>query len=328
MITFSSKVNFLIGTFFLVIAFFGESWAQPCANTKELLLLPGKHVESKSNSIGGFVSDFSAANKTHAIKVLTKVKAIAINNFNLSGGQAQSNYNFLDKYFKFEINFIALCSISAFVCASIRKTGISSKCFPATKISSVAASASTLIMALMQLGEVVFGGVGSGLYGMLVFAILAVFIACLMIGRTPEYLGKKIEPFEMKMSAVAILVTPIVVLTGTAILVALRWQMNALSLPEEEDGVEEPIDAPEELPVLLVELRDAHRQRAGPLERHDRVLSGPVPKTYTLETLLSAGTYTISWFCDKFAHVDASSFGLALSTGAGAEAPRAAAASR
>ncbi|MEN9657318.1 MAG: hypothetical protein RL571_783 [Pseudomonadota bacterium] len=71
--------------------------------------------------------------------------------------------------------------------------------------------------ALMQLGEVVFGGVGSGLYGMLVFAILAVFIAGLMVGRTPEYLGKKIEIFEMKMSALTILVTPILVLTGTAI---------------------------------------------------------------------------------------------------------------
>ncbi|WP_377154157.1 potassium-transporting ATPase subunit KdpA [Roseateles sp. UC29_93] len=74
-------------------------------------------------------------------------------------------------------------------------------------------------LVMMQLGEVVFGGVGTGLYGMLVFAILAVFIAGLMIGRTPEYLGKKIEPFEMKMSAVAILVTPIVVLAGTAIAV-------------------------------------------------------------------------------------------------------------
>ena len=71
-------------------------------------------------------------------------------------------------------------------------------------------------LVMMQLGEVVFGGVGTGLYGMLIFAILAVFIAGLMIGRTPEYLGKKIEPFEMKMSAVAILVTPIVVLAGTA----------------------------------------------------------------------------------------------------------------
>ena len=72
-------------------------------------------------------------------------------------------------------------------------------------------------LVLIQLGEVVFGGVGSGLYGMLIFAILAVFIAGLMIGRTPEYLGKKIEVFEMKMMSIAILVTPILVLAGTAI---------------------------------------------------------------------------------------------------------------
>jgi K+-transporting ATPase ATPase A chain len=74
-------------------------------------------------------------------------------------------------------------------------------------------------MVMMQLGEVVFGGVGSGLYGMLVFAILAVFIAGLMIGRTPEYLGKKIEAHEMKLVSIAILVTPIVVLVGAAITV-------------------------------------------------------------------------------------------------------------
>ncbi|RYY79368.1 MAG: potassium-transporting ATPase subunit A, partial [Comamonadaceae bacterium] len=74
-------------------------------------------------------------------------------------------------------------------------------------------------LVLMQLGEVVFGGVGTGLYGMLVFAILAVFIAGLMIGRTPEYLGKKIEAHEMKLASVAILVTPLVVLVGTAIAV-------------------------------------------------------------------------------------------------------------
>jgi K+-transporting ATPase ATPase A chain len=74
-------------------------------------------------------------------------------------------------------------------------------------------------MVMIQLGEVVFGGVGSGLYGMLIFAILAVFIAGLMIGRTPEYLGKKIESFEMKMTSVAILVPPILVLAGTAIAV-------------------------------------------------------------------------------------------------------------
>ena len=74
-------------------------------------------------------------------------------------------------------------------------------------------------LVLMQLGEVVFGGVGSGLYGMLVFAIMAVFIAGLMIGRTPEYLGKKIEVYEMKMTSIAILVTPLLVLAGTAIAV-------------------------------------------------------------------------------------------------------------
>lgn len=74
-------------------------------------------------------------------------------------------------------------------------------------------------LASMQLGEVVFGGVGSGLYGMLVFAIMAVFIAGLMIGRTPEYLGKKIGAFEMKMVSIAILVTPLLVLAGTAVAV-------------------------------------------------------------------------------------------------------------
>ncbi len=69
---------------------------------------------------------------------------------------------------------------------------------------------------LMQLGEVVFGGVGSGLYGLLVFAIIAVFVAGLMVGRTPEYLGKKIEAFEMKMSSLVILIPCLVVLVGTA----------------------------------------------------------------------------------------------------------------
>jgi K+-transporting ATPase ATPase A chain len=73
---------------------------------------------------------------------------------------------------------------------------------------------------LIQLGEVVFGGVGAGLYGMLVVAIMAVFIAGLMIGRTPEYLGKKIEAHEMKMVSIAILVTPLLVLLGTALAVS------------------------------------------------------------------------------------------------------------
>jgi K+-transporting ATPase ATPase A chain len=86
-------------------------------------------------------------------------------------------------------------------------------------------------MWLMQLGEIVFGGVGSGLYGMLIFAIVAVFVAGLMVGRTPEYLGKKIEAFEMKMSALVILVPAVCVLAGTAI---------ALSLPTGRAGVLNP----------------------------------------------------------------------------------------
>jgi K+-transporting ATPase ATPase A chain len=74
-----------------------------------------------------------------------------------------------------------------------------------------------ITMLLMQLGEVVFGGVGCGLYGMLAFAILTVFIAGLMVGRTPEFLGKKIEPYEMKWSVLVCLATPIAILVGSGI---------------------------------------------------------------------------------------------------------------
>ena len=86
-------------------------------------------------------------------------------------------------------------------------------------------------MWLMQLGEVVFGGVGSGLYGMLVFAIIAVFVAGLMVGRTPEYLGKKIEAFEMKMAALVILIPPLVVLVGAAVAVATPWGKAGIANP-------------------------------------------------------------------------------------------------
>jgi K+-transporting ATPase ATPase A chain len=75
-------------------------------------------------------------------------------------------------------------------------------------------------MWLMQLGEVIFGGVGSGLYGMLMFVIVAVFVAGLMVGRTPEYLGKKIEAYEMKMASLVILIPPLVVLIGTAVAIS------------------------------------------------------------------------------------------------------------
>ena len=84
-------------------------------------------------------------------------------------------------------------------------------------------------MLLMQLGEVVFGGVGCGLYGMLAFAILAVFIAGLMVGRTPEYLGKKIEPFEMKMAVLCCLATPIVILVGSGVAALLPSTADSLN---------------------------------------------------------------------------------------------------
>ncbi len=83
----------------------------------------------------------------------------------------------------------------------------------------------------MMLGEVVFGGVGSGLYSMLIFAIIGVFIAGLMIGRTPEYIGKKIEAFEMKMSAIAILVMPLIVLVGTAVAVSVQAGQAGVANP-------------------------------------------------------------------------------------------------
>jgi K+-transporting ATPase ATPase A chain len=86
-------------------------------------------------------------------------------------------------------------------------------------------------MWLMQLGEVVFGGTGSGLYGMLVFAIVAVFIAGLMVGRTPEYLGKKIEIFEMKMASMVVLVPVLIVLIGTAVAVAMAAGQAGVSNP-------------------------------------------------------------------------------------------------
>lgn len=88
-----------------------------------------------------------------------------------------------------------------------------------------------IAMWLMQLGEVIYGGVGSGLYGMLAFVIIAVFIAGLMVGRTPEYLGKKIETYEMKMAALIVLLPPMLVLLGTALAVVTPLGAEAVANP-------------------------------------------------------------------------------------------------
>ena len=84
-------------------------------------------------------------------------------------------------------------------------------------------------MLLMQLGEVIFGGVGCGLYGMLAFAILTVFIAGLMVGRTPEFLGKKIEPYEMKWSVLVCLATPIGILIGSGLAAVVPSVIDSLN---------------------------------------------------------------------------------------------------
>ena len=86
-------------------------------------------------------------------------------------------------------------------------------------------------MWLIQLGEVIFGGVGSGLYGMLAFAIIAVFVAGLMVGRTPEYLGKKIDAYEMKMASLIVLLPPFLVLVGTAVSIVSRPGLAAIFNP-------------------------------------------------------------------------------------------------
>jgi K+-transporting ATPase ATPase A chain len=86
-------------------------------------------------------------------------------------------------------------------------------------------------LVLIELGEVIFGGVGSGLYGILVFAIIAVFIAGLMVGRTPEYLGKKIEVYEMKMAALIILIPVVEILFGTAVALSSHAGTSAILNP-------------------------------------------------------------------------------------------------
>jgi len=91
--------------------------------------------------------------------------------------------------------------------------------------------AGSVPMFLMQLGEVVYGGVGSGLYGMLLFAVIAVFIAGLMVGRTPEYLGKKIGAYEMKMVSLAVIVVPALVLAGTALALRVEPGLAGLTNP-------------------------------------------------------------------------------------------------
>ena len=111
----------------------------------------------------------------------------------------------------------------------------------------------------MQLGEVAPGGTGSGLYGMLILAVITVFVAGLMVGRTPEYLGKKINPREIKLAASYFLVTPLIVLIGTAI---------AMALPGERAGMLNT--GPHGLSEVLVRVHLRGQQQRLGLRRHQR----------------------------------------------------------
>lgn len=142
------------------------------------------------------------------IAAIVVIKAEYVGNPFLSELHASSSINMEGKESRFGILSSALYAVvtTAASCGAVNAMH-----------DSFTAMGGMVPMWLMQIGEVVFGGVGSGLYGMLLFVLLAVFLAGLMIGRTPEYLGKKIEVREMKMVALAILVTPTLVLLGTTI---------------------------------------------------------------------------------------------------------------
>ena len=117
-------------------------------------------------------------------------------------------------------------------------------------------------LVLIQLGEVIFGGVGSGLYGMLIMAIITVFIAGLMVGRTPEYLGKKIEMFEMKMASVAVLVVNALVKIGTAVGVATAAGVAGVAEPRSAWILRDPL-------CLFVRSEQQRQRLCGPLRQHD-----------------------------------------------------------
>lgn len=193
----------------------------PFSNVVEMisiLLIPaalcftfGRNIKDKRQGRAIFISMFLmliialgviAVNEANGTPQLAQNGAVNISSINQSGGNMEGK----------EARFgIASSSTWAAFTTAASNGSVNSMHDSYTPLGGM------VTMLLMQLGEVVFGGVGCGLYGMLAFAIIAVFIAGLMVGRTPEYLGKKIEPFEMKMAMLVCLATPIATLIGSAI---------------------------------------------------------------------------------------------------------------
>lgn len=207
--------------------FFGVNSAHPLENPTALsniiemlsiLLIPaalcftfGRNIKDKKQGRAIFISMFLmlvvalgsiAVNEANATPQLLQNGAVDLSTINQAGGNMEGK----------ETRFgIASSATWATFTTAASNGSVNSMHDSYTPLGGM------VTMLLMQLGEVIFGGVGCGLYGMIAFAMIAVFIAGLMVGRTPEYLGKKIEPFEMKMAMLVCLATPIATLIGSGI---------------------------------------------------------------------------------------------------------------
>lgn len=211
--------------------YFGVNSAHPLENPNiftntlemvSILLIPaslcftfGRNIKNKKQGTAIFISMFIclifalsiiAVNEHLATPQLIQNEAVDISDNMQSGGNMEG------KETRFGI--IASSTWAAFTTAASNGS-VNSMHDSYTPLGGL------ITMLLMQLGEVVFGGVGCGLYGMLAFAILTVFIAGLMVGRTPEFLGKKIEPYEMKWAVITCLITPVCILAGSCIAVII-----------------------------------------------------------------------------------------------------------
>ena len=207
--------------------FFGVNSAHPFENPNiitnivemlSILLIPaalcftfGRNVKDKKQGIAIFMAMFIilvaclaviAVNEANATPQLIQGGAVDVSAIGQAGGNMEGKES--------RLGIVASSTWSAFTTAASNGS-VNAMHDSFTPLGGM------VTMLLIQLGEVVFGGVGCGLYGMLGFAILTVFIAGLMVGRTPEYLGKKIEPFEMKMAMLICLATPISALIGSGI---------------------------------------------------------------------------------------------------------------
>ncbi|MDS0528460.1 potassium-transporting ATPase subunit KdpA [Clostridium sp. SHJSY1] len=207
--------------------FFGTNSAHPLENPNafsnlleliSILLIPaalcftfGRNIKDKRQGVAIFVAMFTMLVLALAVIAVSEAKAtpqlaqngvVDISTINQAGGNMEGKES--------RFGIAGSTTWAAFTTAASNGS-VNSMHDSYTPLGGM------VTMLLIQLGEVVFGGVGCGLYGMLAFAIVTVFIAGLMVGRTPEYLGKKIEPFEMKMAMIMCLATPVAILVGSGI---------------------------------------------------------------------------------------------------------------